>query len=312
MSRPIIVGIEHSERSEDALALARELAAPADAHLVLAGAAEFPMLALAGANVAGLFAEEFVLEAKTLVREKTAELRSAGVRVDEGVISTYGSPACLLQSAAEERHAALIVIGSTHTTPRGRVMPGSTGELLLAGAPCPVAVAPLGYGAERDHTIRRIGIAYDGSDEARAAMSAASGLATRLGATLVVMTVLDVAGFGTPALMGGPGYDRMREDAEGSARAHLDQVVGTLPSDLATESRLLAGDPARLLAESSEDLDLLIMGSRGYGPLRAVLLGGVSGRLVREAGCPLIVTPRGVTDPLASLLDVPGELASSG
>ena len=43
------------------------------------------------------------------------------------------------------------------------------------------------------------------------------------------------------------------------------------------------------------------MGSRGYGPLRAVLLGSVSGRLVREAACPVIVVPRGVEAPLEEL-----------
>jgi hypothetical protein len=38
---------------------------------------------------------------------------------------------------------------------------------------------------------------------------------------------------------------------------------------------------------------LLLLGSRGYGPLRAVLLGGVSHVVVREAACPVIVLPRG-------------------
>jgi nucleotide-binding universal stress UspA family protein len=39
-------------------------------------------------------------------------------------------------------------------------------------------------------------------------------------------------------------------------------------------------------------VDLLICGSRGYGPRRTVLLGGVFGRLAHSAACPLIVLPR--------------------
>ena len=39
-------------------------------------------------------------------------------------------------------------------------------------------------------------------------------------------------------------------------------------------------------------VDVLFAGSRGYGPLRRALLGSVSGALVRDAGCPVVITPR--------------------
>jgi hypothetical protein len=45
----------------------------------------------------------------------------------------------------------------------------------------------------------------------------------------------------------------------------------------------------------------MVTGSRGYGPHRAVLLGSVSGRLVREAECPVIVVPRGIEAPLEGI-----------
>ena len=56
-----------------------------------------------------------------------------------------------------------------------------------------------------------------------------------------------------------------------------------------------------LLVERSHDLDLLVIGSRGYGPLHSVLLGGVSGRVIRDAACPVIVVPRGAEVPLGAL-----------
>jgi nucleotide-binding universal stress UspA family protein len=56
---------------------------------------------------------------------------------------------------------------------------------------------------------------------------------------------------------------------------------------------LLDGDARELLAGESAGLDLLVVGSRGYGPLRAVLLGSVSSALVRSAQSPLVVVPRG-------------------
>ena len=67
----------------------------------------------------------------------------------------------------------------------------------------------------------------------------------------------------------------------------------------------LAGDPAQALGEHSATLDLMLAGSRGYGPLRSVLVGGVSGRLTSTAQCPLIVIARGVQTPLGTLFATP-------
>ena len=68
------------------------------------------------------------------------------------------------------------------------------------------------------------------------------------------------------------------------------------------ETDAFVEDPADVLIRVSEHLDLLVCGSRGYGPLRAVLLGGVSRRLAAEAQCPVIVLPRGVTSSLEALM----------
>jgi nucleotide-binding universal stress UspA family protein len=70
-------------------------------------------------------------------------------------------------------------------------------------------------------------------------------------------------------------------------------------------------DPADVLIRVSENLDLLICGSRGYGPLRAVLLGGVSRRLTAEARCPVIVLPRGVKASLDALMEASPRAAAT-
>ena len=53
----------------------------------------------------------------------------------------------------------------------------------------------------------------------------------------------------------------------------------------------------------------MLVGSRGYGPLRSVLVGGVSGRLMRTVQCPVIVIPRGVEAPLATLFGAASTIA---
>ena len=69
------------------------------------------------------------------------------------------------------------------------------------------------------------------------------------------------------------------------------------------EADVSVGDPADFLIAASEFLDLLVCGSRGYGPTRAVLLGGVSRRVTSEAQCPVIVLARGAEDSLEALVD---------
>lgn len=66
-----------------------------------------------------------------------------------------------------------------------------------------------------------------------------------------------------------------------------------------------AGDPAAAPTERSHQLDLLVTGSRGHGPLRAGLAGNVSGRVLRSAHCPVIVVPSGVQAPLSTRFDSP-------
>ena len=87
-------------------------------------------------------------------------------------------------------------------------------------------------------------------------------------------------------------------EAEQALRA----AVAELSDEVATEADAFVGDAAEILIELSEQLDLLVCGSRGYGPLRAVVLGSVSRRVAGEARCPVIVLPRGATTPLEELV----------
>jgi nucleotide-binding universal stress UspA family protein len=57
---------------------------------------------------------------------------------------------------------------------------------------------------------------------------------------------------------------------------------------------VLHGDPVLCLAEASAGLDLLVVGSRRYGPLKRALVGAVSSALVEHAHCPVLIVPRGV------------------
>ena len=80
-------------------------------------------------------------------------------------------------------------------------------------------------------------------------------------------------------------------------RNRLAEAREAIPDDIEAEATLITGDPVEALVDVAEAPGtLLVVGSRGYGPLRRVLLGSVSTQLVRSAPCPLIVTPRGMHD----------------
>jgi nucleotide-binding universal stress UspA family protein len=102
-------------------------------------------------------------------------------------------------------------------------------------------------------------------------------------------------------MAGGPSYNILREDIEAQIRTDLESVVAGLPEGVRGAVACLEGEPSERLIAASEKVDLLVIGSRGYGPLRAVLAGGVSGRVIRGAHCPVIVVPRGVETPLGEL-----------
>ncbi|HET6548782.1 MAG TPA: universal stress protein, partial [Solirubrobacter sp.] len=147
------------------------------------------------------------------------------------------------------------------------------------------------------------GVAYDDSPEAKGAFTAAVDLARALGAELEVVSVVSLDSYASPALMAGPSVAMIREDVERHVQATLDELVAGVPPDVTATSVLLIGNAADELAQRSEGLDLLVVGSRGYGPLRSVLVGGVSGRVMRAAHCPVIVVPRGVEAPLGGLFE---------
>jgi nucleotide-binding universal stress UspA family protein len=215
-----------------------------------------------------------------------------------------------LHVLARARQAGLIVVGSTGRSRVGRVFIGSTAERLIQGSPCPVAVAPHAY---EPATIGTIAVGFVESAEGQEALAAAHALAARSHAHLRIVAVLHPSG-GLDAATA-PGLrpqrsvmlqGRHRRDAQ----VALDRAVAALAPPVDVECEVHVGDPAEALLKISEYVDLLVCGSRGYGPLRSVVLGGVSRRLVDGAACAVLVLPREAGRPLERLLDDAGAAAA--
>ncbi|MDX6684465.1 MAG: hypothetical protein QOF86_593 [Baekduia sp.] len=295
----ILVGVDASERSQDAVALTLELARTTGARVVVASVFADDDVHTRADNAGDRLTLEG--DARNVAQRLSEPLTELGdERVELRTIART-SPPHGLHDLAEAEGAAIIVVGSSHTGRLGRVLPGSTGERLLHGAPCAVVVVPLGY-RSAVHELLRIGVADDGSPEARSALRAATELTLATGGELQVIRVQPeiVTIAASPDAVGA--YGAMREAVNRDARHALDEIVDAVEPGAHARAVFLEGNPATRLAEASRELDLLLTGSRSYGPLRSVLVGGVTGPLLRDAHCPVLVIPRGVEARLGDLL----------
>jgi nucleotide-binding universal stress UspA family protein len=285
----IIIAVDDSERAQDAVAFGGLLARSSGAAVTLAHAYPWHHLPLAGTTDVN---RSMLEESERTIARVEGPLRDLADLETRSLAES--SPARGLQELAAELDAGLIVVGSSHGGRLGRVFPGSTAERLLHGSPCPVAVVPHGYRNAKPDGFGVIACAWNSSPESEAALAAATELAERTSSALRVVHVVEPPAYLPFPPAAGVGYEPFERELRDHAERALEERMAHLPEAVRPEGELLVGTAARELAGVSDHADLLFIGSRGYGPLRAVLLGGVSGAVVRDAACPVIVVPNGV------------------
>jgi nucleotide-binding universal stress UspA family protein len=276
MFKNVLVGVDGTANGRDAIALASRLADPAaKPTLVHVHAGEFHSL---HATTAALLTEEEQASMKLLEDERAA------TDVDAKLLSVVApSPGAGLHRVAEENGADLLVVGSCGRSALGRAMLGDDARAALNGAPCAVAIASRGY-ATHPSPLAKVGVAYNSSPESETALSSARELAAAGGAAVYALEVVSLpsyafTGIVTPPL--GDSIDAMlaqaKERMDKLQDVHGDAVYG------------LAGEE---LAAFGSRLDLLVVGSRGYGPIKRLVLGSTSAYLERHARCSLLVLVR--------------------
>jgi nucleotide-binding universal stress UspA family protein len=148
-----------------------------------------------------------------------------------------------------------------------------------------------------------MGVAIDGASEgwralhAGAALTGTAAEGTSPGnptaRSLELLTVMEPPHYALGGLLSPMGPDEYRAHKEREAASVFDAAREHLEAELPFETRLLHGAPAEELAAAAQDLDLLIVGSRAYGPVRGTLLGSVSAKLMASSPTPLLVVARG-------------------
>ena len=138
----------------------------------------------------------------------------------------------------------------------------------------------------------RLLIAFDDSSHARRALVEAVELAETNNAALTLLTVAPdvhdmVLGYAAPPA----NFEDVRHQIELGFHAMLEGAVDTVPADLPVRKILGRGDAAQAILHEarSGNYDLIVMGSRGRGELRSLLLGSVSHHVLQASPVPVLV-----------------------
>jgi nucleotide-binding universal stress UspA family protein len=276
MFEHLLVGIDGQQGGRDALALARVLL-PARGRLTLATAYAPKAYVWRGGSPAYQARDRDDARAVLEAAREGAEI--------EGELWCIESPSvgAGLHHLAQEMDADILVVGSSSRGLVGRVMLGDDTRAALNGAACAVAVAPAGY-AEQRHAFERVGVGYNGSVESEHALGVARELARQFGARLAAFEAVSIP---ARVVMGGAAPVGISiTELVGEAQDHLSSFGGI-------EAHAAYGAPAEELSLFSASVDLLIVGSRRYGPVGRVVHGSTASQLTRSARCPLLVLTRG-------------------
>jgi nucleotide-binding universal stress UspA family protein len=266
MFKTIVVGVDGREGGRDALALAKRVEDLAGGELVavhISPYEPFPMPDMR-LDVEAIGSEE----AAALFRD---QMLQAGIEA-RALVAAETSPARGLHRVADALGADLVVVGGSHRGPIGRVVAGDTVRAVLHGAARPVLVAP------------------HGTPESAAALAWAGRFAQAAGGTVRVLCVAEPPQGFSPSISYGINWVALAPDGRDHAEELVAQAVAALHG---ATGEAVVGHAFEELERLSEEVDLLVLGSRGYGPVRRTLLGSTSDRVIHHAACPVVVIPRG-------------------
>ena len=288
MYREIVIGYDGSEHARDAAALALALARSTGAQLTFINA----FYDIPAALPADRLRDQLSEQARRTVEEMARSVPS-DIAVARRVITGH-SAARSLYEFAEDHNADLVVLGSSGAAPDGTVMAGRVAFQVADGAPCAVAIAPAGLRQREDLELRAIGVGFDGRSESEVAISAAAAIAEAASARLHVTAVVEPVELALGGRMMTEAQEAIHASSKLSAQQALDRAGAWIAESVEVSRSLLDGPVADALATEAaiRGLDLLVVGSRGFGPIRRLLLGSVSAELMHSAPCPLMVVPR--------------------
>ncbi|WP_035749011.1 universal stress protein [Arthrobacter sp. 35W] len=278
MKDPIVVGINDSRASEEAVAWAMRRAARLKTPVLLVH-----VLDDRWTYQSIEFSE--VLRKHGLDLLERAKARAAVVEpsVEVNAKLVFGSPGYSLRHWSKK--ASMVVVGSGHAWPEGPV--ADRALQIAAVAACPVAVV----GEHDDNDRHGVVVGVDGSEESTQAVAFAAAEADRGGQDL---TVLHAFRSPAPRVEKGMPESNFATIIQEEERLVLAETAAGLRDkypDLVVHQVLETGnEPAAALAQAASNAQLLVLGSRGRGSFKRLLLGSTAHTVLAHLPCPTIIT----------------------
>jgi nucleotide-binding universal stress UspA family protein len=284
----IAVGVDGHPEGNDAVVLGAAIADATRAELMLVAVHPDPLVVLPEE----MNWKSLELQAAGMLKEARDSF-APDARID---VETDLSVPRGLARVVRREHRDLLVVGSSRHGPEGRVRIGKRTRQLLCHFKSALAIAPRGMHSQPAHDVKRIGVGFEGGRESDAALALAGSIACAAGAELHLCGVVDdrVPPIGWSALApGGAAVSRWEE----TVLAEMDALRefgldGARATGASAQAEVLRGRPADALLKLSERVDLLVIGSRRWGPIARLLLGSTGEALAHDAACSLLVVPR--------------------
>ncbi|OIQ80326.1 universal stress proteinc [mine drainage metagenome] len=278
MARTVVVGVEGTDSSHDALIWAAHAAAARRDELEIVYAVGVPY-----SSMEVLYDDAVTQSAETLLDDEKKRALDAEPDLTVRTTLSRTTPARALTELSEE--AALVVVGSHPLGFMERVFAGSLSYQVVAGCHSPVLVVPEGTGARGAGVV----VGADGSPDSVTAVAHAAEEADRLGSELTVVHawLSPVTYLSVDVISGST--DELVEESERMMLAESIAGLGERYPDLTINRRLVHDNPAQALLEAAVGARLLVVGSRGLHGVTRMLLGSVSHTVVMHAPCPVLV-----------------------
>lgn len=282
----VIVGIDGSERDATCVAWGAGAATRArkPLHLLHAHdlaaemAATDPVAARGMAAVADLEDDTILPRAIEAARAKWPDLSITGS-------DPWTSPERALVEASEGAH--LVVVGSKRVSGLERLLLGRSALAVAMHAKCPVVLLPVGARTDAEGPVV---VGVDGSEHSVAAADRAFWIAQirRTSVRVVISWHLEVVDGMVVTTPDNPAWATVEAKYHGLAERTISSIAARYPN-VRSEIVVRRGTPAKVLTAESADASLLVMGSRGRGGFRGMLLGSVTHKVIETATSPVMV-----------------------
>ena len=316
-SDAVIVGIDGSPPSRNALNWAIQEARSLGKPIRLVGAYTIPSVAAAAIDVSYVPIDDSAIRQSVTntLKEAAAEVKAAGVPV-EAVIEIGDAAGVLIE---ESKTGGLTVVGSRGRGGFAGRLLGTVSSALPAHSACPTVVVPAAWQAETDKAahptssrpIRQdrgeieetdpdaeaiAGLRFDGKvvvgvDSLGAespALWKAARLAVRRGSPLHIVAVITTTVIGPEWLPSTADLERLINEGADKLVVAKQRIKDEFP-DLDVTRTLFDGQPAEVLVRASDTAEVLVIGSRGRGGFAGLLLGSTSQSVLPYSQCPTMV-----------------------